>query len=66
LKSLSGIREGAEILTGGKQKGSKGYFYKSTIVKNVFTICAWGKKSLVVPIILADDKIEAVRLANDS
>ena len=29
------VKEGAEILTGGEQIGSKGYFYKPTILKNV-------------------------------
>ena len=31
------VKEGAEILTGGEQIGSKGYFYKPTILKNVST-----------------------------
>ncbi len=29
------VKEGAEILTGGEQMGSRGYFYKPTILKNV-------------------------------
>ena len=29
------VKEGAEILTGGEQIKSKGYFYKPTILKNV-------------------------------
>ena len=29
------VKEGAEILTGGEQITSKGYFYKPTILKNV-------------------------------
>ena len=63
------VKEGAEILTGGEQIGSKGYFYKPTIVKNVSTRMRMGQEEVFGPaaaIILADDEIEAVRLANDS
>jgi acyl-CoA reductase-like NAD-dependent aldehyde dehydrogenase len=63
------VKEGAEILTGGEQIGSKGYFYKPTIVKNVSTHMRMGQEEVFGPaaaIILADDEIEAVRLANDS
>src|SRR5215472_3493848 len=63
------VKEGAELLTGGEQIGSKGYFYKPTIVKNVSTHMRMGQEEVFGPaaaIILADDEIEAVRLANDS
>ena len=63
------VKEGAEILTGGEQMGSKGYFYKPTIVKNVSTQMRMAREEVFGPaaaIILADDEIEAVRLANDS
>ena len=63
------VKEGAEILTGGEQIGSKGYFYKPTIVKNVSTHMRMAREEVFGPaaaIILADDEIEAVRLANDS
>ena len=63
------VKEGAEILTGGEQMGSKGYFYKPTIVKNVSTHMRMAREEVFGPaaaIILADDEIEAVRLANDS
>ena len=63
------VKEGAEILTGGEQMGSKGYFYKPTIVKNVSTHMRMAREEVFGPvgaIILADDQIEAVRLANDS
>ncbi|MGB6629279.1 MAG: NAD-dependent succinate-semialdehyde dehydrogenase [Nitrososphaeraceae archaeon] len=62
-------KEGAEILTGGEQIGSKGYFYKPTIVKNVSTHMRMAREEVFGPaaaIILADDEIEAVTLANDS
>jgi len=63
------VKEGAEILTGGEQIGSKGYFYKPTILKNVSTHMRMGKEEVFGPaaaIIVANDEIEAVRLANDS
>ena len=63
------VKEGAEILTGGEQIGSKGYFYKPTIVKNVSTHMRMAQEEVFGPagaIIVADDEIEAVRLANDS
>jgi acyl-CoA reductase-like NAD-dependent aldehyde dehydrogenase len=63
------VKEGAEILTGGEQIKSKGYFYKPTILKNVSTNMRVAHEEVfgpVAPIIVADDEIDAVRLANDS
>jgi succinate-semialdehyde dehydrogenase/glutarate-semialdehyde dehydrogenase/succinyl-CoA reductase len=63
------VKEGAEILTGGEQIKSKGYFYKPTILKNVSTNMRVAQEEvlgLVAPIIVAGDELEAVRLANDS
>ena len=63
------VKEGAEILTGGEQIGSKGYFYKPTILKNVSPNMRVGREEVFGPaasIMVADDEIEAVRLANDS
>jgi succinate-semialdehyde dehydrogenase/glutarate-semialdehyde dehydrogenase/succinyl-CoA reductase len=50
------VKEGAEVLTGGGQVGGrkKGYFYRPTVLKNVN------------PIIVAEDEVEAIELANDS
>jgi acyl-CoA reductase-like NAD-dependent aldehyde dehydrogenase len=62
-------KEGAEILTGGEQIGSKGYFYKPTILKNVTPNMRMGQEEVfgpAAPIMVADDEIEAVILANDS
>ena len=56
-------------MTGGEQIGSKGYFYKPTIVKNVSTHMRVAQEEVFGPtaaIIVADDEIGAVRLANDS
>jgi acyl-CoA reductase-like NAD-dependent aldehyde dehydrogenase len=63
------VKEGAEILTGGEQIRSKGYFYKPTILKNVSPNMRVAQEEVfgpAAPIIVADDEIEAVRLANDS
>jgi succinate-semialdehyde dehydrogenase/glutarate-semialdehyde dehydrogenase/succinyl-CoA reductase len=63
------VKEGAEILTGGEQIGSKGYFYKPTILKNVSTNMRVAQEEVFGPaaaIIVAEDEMEAVRLANDS
>ena len=63
------VKEGAEILTGGEQIGSKGYFYKPTILKNVSTHMRVAQEEVFGPavaIIVADDEIQAVRLAIDS
>ena len=42
-------KEGAEILTGGEQIGSKGYFYKPTIVKNVSTHMRMAREEVFGP-----------------
>jgi acyl-CoA reductase-like NAD-dependent aldehyde dehydrogenase len=63
------VKEGAEILTGGEQIKSKGYFYKPTILKNVSPNMRVAQEEVfgpVAPIIIADSEIEALRLANDS
>jgi len=63
------VKEGAEILTGGEQIGSKGYFYKPTILKNVSTNMRVVQEEVFGPaaaVMVAEDEMEAVRLANDS
>ena len=63
------VKEGAEILTGGEQIESKGYFYKPTILKNVSTNMRVAQEEVFGPaaaVMVAEDEIEAVRLANDS
>ena len=63
------VKEGAEILTGGEQIKSKGYFYKPTIMKKVSPNMRVAQEEVfgpVAPIIVADDEIEAVRVANNS
>jgi len=63
------VKEGAEILTGGEQIGSKGYFYKPTLLKNVSLNMRVAQEEVfgpVAPIFVANDEIDAVRLANNS
>jgi acyl-CoA reductase-like NAD-dependent aldehyde dehydrogenase len=63
------VKEGAEILTGGEQIKSKGYFYKPTVLKNVSPNMRVAQEEVfgpVAPIIVADDEIEAMRVANNS
>ena len=63
------VKEGAEILIGGEQLGSKGYFYKPTILKNVSQNMRVAQEEVfgpAAPILVADDEIEAIKLANDS
>src|SRR5918996_2579908 len=63
------VKEGVEILTGGEQTRSKGYFYKPTILKNVSPNMRVAQEEVfgpAAPIIVGDDEIEALRLANDS
>lgn len=63
------IKNGGEILTGGERVGSKGYFYKPTIIKNVNPKMLIAREEVfgpVAPIIVVEDEMEAVRLANDS
>src|SRR3712207_1519225 len=63
------VKEGAEVLTGGEPIGKKGYFYRPTVLKNVNPKMKIAQEEVfgpVAPIIVADDEVEAVKLANDS
>ena len=63
------VKEGAEILTGGERIGSKGYFYRPTLLKNVSLNMRVAQEEVfgpVAPIFVANDEIDAVRLANNS
>jgi acyl-CoA reductase-like NAD-dependent aldehyde dehydrogenase len=64
------IKEGAEVLTGGEQKvGSKGYFYKPTILGNITPNMRIVNEEVfgpVAPILIAENENEAIKLANDS
>jgi succinate-semialdehyde dehydrogenase/glutarate-semialdehyde dehydrogenase/succinyl-CoA reductase len=64
-----GVKEGAELLTGGEQIGKKGYFYRPTVIKNVNSKMKIAQEEVfgpVAPIIVAGDEVEAIEIANDS
>ncbi len=63
------VKQGAEVLTGGERIKSKGYFYKPTVLKNVSPKMRVAQEEVfgpVAPIIVADDDMHAIKLANDS
>jgi succinate-semialdehyde dehydrogenase/glutarate-semialdehyde dehydrogenase/succinyl-CoA reductase len=63
------VKEGGEVLTGGEQTGKKGYFYRPTVLRNVNPKMHIAQEEVfgpVAPIIVAEDEVEAIRLANDS
>jgi acyl-CoA reductase-like NAD-dependent aldehyde dehydrogenase len=63
------IKEGAELLTGGKKIKNKGYFFSPTILKNVLPHMEIAQEEVfgpVAPIITVDDEKESIRIANDS
>ena len=63
------VKEGGEVLIGGEQIGNKGYFYKPTIVKNVTPKMRIAQEEVfgpVAPVMVADDDMQALKLANDS
>ena len=63
------VKEGAEVLTGGEQIGRKGYFYRPTVLKDVNPKMHIAQEEVfgpVAPIIVAEDEVEAIELANDS
>jgi succinate-semialdehyde dehydrogenase/glutarate-semialdehyde dehydrogenase/succinyl-CoA reductase len=63
------IKEGAELLTGGERIKSKGYFYKPTVLKNVSPKMRVAREEVfgpVAPIMVADDEMQAIKLANDT
>ena len=65
----SGKKEGAEILTGGKRVGEKGFVSEPTVVVNVqneMKIAQEEKFGPVVAVIKFDDDNEAIKIANDS
>ncbi len=63
------VKEGAEVLTGGERIKSKGYFYKPTVLKNVSHKMRAAQEEVfgpVAPVMVADDDMQAIKLANDS
>ncbi|MDN5845690.1 MAG: NAD-dependent succinate-semialdehyde dehydrogenase [Candidatus Nitrosocosmicus sp.] len=63
------LKEGAELITGGKRVKTKGYFFSPTIFKNVSPNMEIAQEEVfgpIAPIITVDDDKEAIRIANDS
>lgn len=63
------IENGADILTGGKRVGDKGYYYKPTIIKNIskkMRIYHEETFGPVASIVVVEDEREAIKLANES
>ena len=64
-----GIKNGAELLTGGERMGSKGYFYKPTLLTNVTTKMRISQEEVFGPVALitvVNNEEEAIKLANGS
>ncbi len=74
LKSIDGlvkdaIRNGAEVLAGGKRMKGKGYFYSPTVLGKVSQKMRIAREETfgpVAPVTVVGDEMEAVKLANDS
>ncbi|MBI5698087.1 MAG: NAD-dependent succinate-semialdehyde dehydrogenase [Thaumarchaeota archaeon] len=74
LENITGIvndakAKGANILLGGERVGSKGYYYKPTILTGVTPEMRIAKEETfgpVAPITIFEDEKDAIRLANDS
>ena len=74
LKTISGIvndakEKGAEILLGGSEMESDGFFYKPTILTNVTPDMRIAKEETfgpVAPITIVENESEAIKLANES
>ena len=65
----SGVRDGAEVLSGGKLCGGEGYFYKPTVLASVRSEMAVVQEEIFGPVVTAmpfDDPDEVVSLANDT
>ncbi len=63
------VSKGAEVLTGGKRLGTKGYFYAPTVLGKVTPKMRIAQEEAfgpVAPITAVEDEMEAIRLANES
>lgn len=62
------VAKGAELLTGGSERGGKGYFYEPTILRNIKPNMMIAKEETfgpVAPITIVEDEKDALRQAND-
>ena len=63
------MKNGAEVPTGGKRIGGKGYFYSPTVLTKVSSRMRVAQEETfgpVAPITIVDDEWKALELANDS
>jgi succinate-semialdehyde dehydrogenase/glutarate-semialdehyde dehydrogenase/succinyl-CoA reductase len=63
------VEKGAELLTGGKRIGDKGFFYKPTIIKNITKDMRIANEETFGPaasITVVENEKDAITLANDS
>ena len=63
------VEKGAELLTGGKRIGDKGFFYEPTIIKNITKEMRIEHEETFGPaasITVVEDEKDAITLANDS
>ena len=63
------IKDGTHVITGGERIGTKGYFYKPTVIKDVSSKMRIAQEEVfgpVAPIITVDNEDEAIKLANDT
>jgi acyl-CoA reductase-like NAD-dependent aldehyde dehydrogenase len=62
-------KDGSEVLTGGEQIKSKGFFYKPTIITKISSKMRIAQEETfgpVAPVTVVENEIEAMNLANDS
>lgn len=63
------VEKGAQVLTGGKRVGNKGYFYLPTILGGVTPKMRISQEEAfgpVAPVTVVEDESDAVRMANES
>ncbi|HJU14573.1 MAG TPA: NAD-dependent succinate-semialdehyde dehydrogenase [Candidatus Nitrosotalea sp.] len=63
------VSKGAEVMTGGKRMGSKGFYYAPTILGKVTPKMRVAQEEAfgpVAPVTIVEDEKEAIRLANES
>ncbi|MGI0008242.1 MAG: NAD-dependent succinate-semialdehyde dehydrogenase [Nitrosopumilaceae archaeon] len=63
------VKNGAEVLTGGKRIKNKGYFYSPTILTKISSKMRVADEETfgpVAPITVVDNEMEAIKIANNS
>ncbi|TLX74018.1 MAG: NAD-dependent succinate-semialdehyde dehydrogenase [Thaumarchaeota archaeon] len=63
------VKNGAEVLTGGKRIKNKGYFYSTTILTMISPKMRMAQEETfgpVAPITVVNNEMEAIKVANDS